>query len=736
MLKEVEWSEFRDYKTGSDNEPLQFYIDALCNSKSFDLLLGYFSSTAISVLSVGFANFIYGGGKMRIVINNVLSEEDKKAIELGQSSDPNLFDINLQNIKELRKTLDGYGEHFFECLAYLISTERIEIKIIQPKDRKGISHYKSGVFDDGTNVVGFKASCNFTAYGLLENLEELDCFLTWENGRSNKWIKSQKQYFETIFSEKADFVDYLQIQDVVTAIKSEFGDKTLGELLFDEKELLEKKKSIPVNPKLKKSIKTATEKIDENEAKERQPKFPYPSGPREYQIEAYENWKNNGKKGIFAMATGTGKTLTSLNCLLNEYHDLGSYKGMILVPTIALLNQWVKECKQFNFDRIITISSKNKWEEDFALINMAKSYSNISYVIIATYASFSKKKFQEFFQELDKETLLIADEAHNLGASSLSKLLPSIQLEKRIGLSATPNRKYDEMGNLSLDLFFNDSAPYVYSYSMEMALENGFLCNYKYYPHIVELTDMEYEQYEGISKKLLKHIDPKTGKYKDSDEVERLLLERKRIIHKAENKLVEFRKILNSEFSERHGDLRYTLVYVPEGIEPHYYKQDDSAETDDDISLINQYTKAVSSLDRSIKVSQFTSKVGNREEILTNFQNGKSHVLTSMKCLDEGVDVPRSELAIFCSSSGNPRQFIQRRGRVLRMHRDKIFAVLHDLVVVPRISGNDNLYSMEKNMIKSELERVIDFSNLALNKMDTYKELKPILDYYDLSLYE
>lgn len=736
MLKNVNWAEDRDYKTGSEDEPLQFYLDALCNSKTFDLLLGYFSSSALNVLSLGFANFIYSGGKMRAIVNNVLSEEDKKAIEIGQSNERFSTIYNFNNVKELKASLDEYGKHFFECFAWLIANDRIEIKIIKPKGGKGISHYKSGIFSDGQDTIGFKSSCNFTAYGLLENLEELDCFLSWENGRSNKFIRRQKQYFDEIFTEQADFVEYLNIVDVKAALTNEFGDKNIHELLIQEKELLDKRSKIFKNSKIQKSIKSANEQINEFDKIERAPKFPYTQGPRPYQIEAYNKWVENDRKGVFAMATGTGKTLTSLNCLLNEYKDQETYKGIILVPTIALLNQWVKECKQFNFDRIVSVSSKNKWEDEITFLNTAKSYIDISYVIIVTYASFSKKKFQEFFKNLDSETLLIADEAHNLGAYNLSKLLPDIHLQKRIGLSATPNRKYDEMGNKALDLFFNDSYPYIYSYSMEEAIANGFLCNYKYYPHIVRLSDIEFEMYLTISKRLLNYLDAKTGKYKDCDEVERLLLERKRIIHKAENKLEVFKSILKSEYESKDGNLRYTLVYVPEGVEPNYNQNDYFEESEEDLSLINKFTRAISSLDRSIMVSQFTSKVSNREEILKKFQDGKAHVLTSMKCLDEGVDVPRSELAIFCSSSGNPRQFIQRRGRVLRTHKDKIFAVLHDLVVVPNISGDDSIYSMEKNLIKSELERVIDFSNLSLNKMDTYKTLKPILDYYNLSLYD
>ena len=272
MLKNVNWAEDRDYKTGSDDEPLQFYLDALCNSKTFDLLLGYFSSSALNVLSLGFANFIYSGGKMRAVINNVLSEEDKKAIAKGQEKEAFSTVYNFNNVKELKASLDEYGKHFFECFAWLIANDRIEIKIIKPKDGKGISHYKSGVFNDGENTIGFKSSCNFTAYGLLENLEELDCFLSWENGRSNKFIRRQNQYFEEIFSEKADFVEYLNIEDVKAAIKNEFGDKNIHELLIQEMELLNKRDKIFNNPKIKKSVKSAVEQINEFDKVEKAPK--------------------------------------------------------------------------------------------------------------------------------------------------------------------------------------------------------------------------------------------------------------------------------------------------------------------------------------------------------------------------------------------------------------------------------------------------------------------------------
>lgn len=199
------------------------------------------------------------------------------------------------------------------------------------------------------------------------------------------------------------------------------------------------------------------------------------------------------------------------------------------------------------------------------------------------------------------------------------------------------------------------------------------------------------------------------------------------------NKINAFKNILRSEFKKK-GNLKYTLVYVPEGLEPDYSQTDVDTETEEDISLINEYTKAVSATDDSLMVKQYTASSKNREQILKDYEEGKVHVLTSMKCLDEGVDVPRSELAIFCSSTGNPRQFIQRRGRVLRLHKEKVHAVIHDLVVVPEISESESNYNMERNLVKKELERVVDFSNLAMNKMDTYESLKAVLNYYNLNL--
>jgi superfamily II DNA or RNA helicase len=732
MLKDIKWED--EYLSGSEDEPLQFYIDALTNSNHLDLLLGYFSSAAIHVLSSAFANFIFRGGKVRLIINNFLSSKDKEAIQDGLNKKVPANLLNLNDIEELRKGLDSYGEHFFNCLSWLISNDRIEIRIIRPKGRKGIAHYKSGIFSDGVNEISYRSSCNFTAYGLLENLEELHSFPSWEDEKSKRKVEKLKTYFEKIFSGQANFVEYLEAAEIIENIQKKFGDKNLEELIVDEKELLKKKSEVFNNKKLKESYNRTLDDLKNIEEEINKPKFPNNSEPRPYQVEAFKSWKDHNCQGVFAMATGTGKTITALNCLLEEYKKHGKYQAIIVVPTVSLVDQWKEECHNFNFDNVIVVNSRVKWADSISFINTASKFIDQSFIIIVTYATVYRNEFFSYLRKLPKETLFIADEAHNLGSSKVSKRLPEIHFSKRIGLSATPDRKYDDLGNLAIQNFFNDSPPYCYNFSMEEAIKQERLCKYAYYPYLVSLNEVELEEYIKISRQLIQYFDFEHGKYKSSPQVEALLLKRKRIIHKASNKLPEFEKIVTNEFKKR-GNLKYTLVYVPEGIEPNYDNIDYSIEDEEDRRLINKYSRIVSLMDSSVLVKQFTGGTVDRKKVLKDFENGNIHVLTSMKCLDEGVDIPRAELAIFCSSTGNPRQFIQRRGRILRNHDDKTYATIYDLVVFPGIHENSPSYKMEKSLFTSELERVKDFSKMAINKMDTYEALKPALDYFNISLY-
>jgi len=732
-LRNIEIPKSCEYRTGSEHEPLEFFLDALSNSEQFDILLGYFSSTAINILSYGFAKFIANGGRARLIINHLLSKEDKEAIIRGETNEPEVFYGHNPTFKEINENLDETGEHFFNCLAWLIAKDKLTIRLIKPKN-KGISHYKSGLFRTSNDIIKFKGSCNFTATGLIDNLEELDVKCSWKSKEDATAIKEYENYFDNIFNQKAEFVEYIPVESAVEVIKNNFGDKNLDELLTKEAELV-KKKSQKFNQNIK--LRKKLDKINKELVKlTNEPKFPFDSEPRDYQVEAYENWVKNDYKGIFAMATGTGKTITALNCLLQEYKKNSVYRAIILVPTNILVKQWEEELKKFSFNNIFKISAKSNWKEAIGRLLTTLSFDNDkSFAIISTYASFHREKFQNYFKRLPIDTIMIADEAHNIASPKVKEVLPNVKLIKRIALSATPKRAYDEEGNDVIEDFFNSREPYTYNYSMEKAIENNVLTKYYYYPHLIYLEGHELNEYIKITEKLVKYFNNSKNELETNEIVKSLLMKRKRIIHKAENKTNEFKNIIKNKI-DKDGDIKYTFVYVPEG----YKNINNKLELTDEEEKreIHQYIDILYQLLPQVKAFPFLGETKDKEKILTQFANGDIDVLASMKCLDEGIDVPRTEFAIFCSSTGNPRQFIQRRGRILRKHKNKDLATIHDLVVIPNYhelrTNNDN-FNLEKKLIKTELERVVHFASMAINSYEALQKFDDVCDYYNLNIY-
>ena len=741
MLKDITLPNSYTYTSKNEFDPFRFHLECLMNSTSLDLLLGYFSSSAIRLLSIGFASFIHRNGKIRLAINNILSENDRNVFEKGISCNVPVDLVDLRNLKQLKESFSEYNTHFFECLAWLIANEKIEFVIISPKEGKGISHYKEGVYSDGVDKMAFSGSQNFTAYGLTENLETLECFPSWIIGNESRVEEKAKRISDTIEFKRTDVLNYLDINEIKTEITSNFGDKEFEELLVNEKKLFEKIQNISKSYVYEEVSSIINEQIEEYELI---PRFPYKEGPREYQMQAYHNWVDNDYKGLFAMATGTGKTLTSLNCVLQEYILNKFYKFLVLVPTTALAKQWVEEAAdKFNYQNIVLCCSENpNWKEELAQIGKSIVFGRpINYGIITTYASFKGIKFQttlkEFFQVDFKNITLIADEAHNFGSSGFLKVIPEF-ISKRIGLSATPERQFDEVGNKMLNEYFSCSdEEYTFEYNMKTAIENGILCRYYYHPVIVNLEIDEQERYLKISKELLKYIDPETGKYRESEYVNNLLIKRKNIIHKAQNKLNALVKVVNEIGKD---NFKRAFIYVPEGIEVDYSEREQfPAEYEEDTSkLIDAYVNELYS-HFELKMAKFTGETKNRDQILTQFKQGKLDALLAMKCLDEGVDVPQTQYAVFCSSTGNPRQYIQRRGRVLRMHKEKEFAIIYDLIVKPTIdhtNTDESLTKMEKNIFLSELRRLVNFAVLSENKDESLQGLEELCYDLNIDIYE
>ena len=707
MLSDVHFK--HSYTSGYD-EPKDFFTEALIESCNFDLGLGFFSSSGIRSLSYGFALFIANGGKMRVVMNHILSKEDKEVIENGQKHLIEDFEDNiLCDIKKLIETLSKEDEQFFRCLSYLISVDRIKF-LATVSTKGGLGHDKYGIFkDEKGNKVAFIGSANFSQSALELNGETITVF---SSPNDDNRIAEYQTLFDQSWENDTPHLIHIPIEHVKTFIREKFPEAPLTNLIEEGINLRE---SIGMdNDVPQKYYKPISKRIlDKIELKEQEPRFPFPE-ERKIQIDAYNAWIGNGKKGMFAMATGSGKTVTALNCIRKQYKENGYYKAIIVVPTQALAIQWEHEAKSFNFQNIVSTHSDKDWKDVLSrYITRSLLDSTKSIILITTYATFNRNDIQSFLKKVrGAETFIyVADEAHNIGSQNSLKHLPEM-INWRIGLSATPERIYDDLGTEKLYEFFDSKPPkYTYRYTMKQAIEEGILCHYDYYPIFIELTSSEMEEYERISDQLRKYIDADTGKYKPN--AERLLLKRKRIIHKAENKKIAISDLL--EELKQKQKLDYTFVFVPEGYEPDYSINDSYNIDQDDIHIIDEYAQMLK--EHGYSYHKYISGLDDAPSILQNFADGDIQILLSMKCLDEGVDIPRAEHAIFCSSTGNPRQFVQRRGRVLRKCKGKEKARIWDLIVTPpNILDESN--KIERNLFFNEVKRIVNFAALADNQID------------------
>ena len=720
------------YKYSSDSEhiPLEFYNDTFPIAKKIDLFLGYFSSNAIKVLSKSFAEFVVNGGEMRIITNHVYSLKDKENLidYNALKNEDKIIDI-FNDLEKLEFELSDYGQHFFDCLKYLQKHKRL---IIQPVkfNNVDLAHCKRMILYDGHDYISTDGSINFTLSALTKNSESFEVNAPWKGDIFKERVDSEIAIFEKVLSGKHPDYKHISSEKIEVVINNFGNDKDKQDLLEDSLKIDNSSFGDKVKRILNQKKERFIRKIEESKIINDKPHFPIfdrkVSSPRQYQVDAYNAWVKNDCSGVFAMATGTGKTITSLNCLLNIYEKTATYRAIVLVPSIALLNQWEEEVKSFNFKNILKVGGGNNWEKE-----LATYVSNFTWgikddlIIISTYGSFVTSKFLKYFNKIDKEFLLIADEAHNLGANNIKSKLPNIKSVKKIGLSATPKRIYDFEGTEALNKFFNDSPPYTYSFDMQKALNKGFLTEYKYFPKIVELNENEFEEYIEISKKLLKFFDFEKGQFKKDPIVEILLLKRKNIIHKAINKISCFKSILRE--LERENKLSYIFAYIPEG-----YSLDDNDEPE---RIMDKFIKAGVNVCPELKINSYTSDESNLKDLLRGFSEGRIDLLYAMKMLDEGVDVPRAEVGIFCSSTGNPRQFIQRRGRLLRKHPKKSFATIYDMIVIPRLSSDSSeFFNMEKNMVTNEVRRVAYFASLSMNYYDSARKLENVLNKYDINL--
>ncbi|TVP62548.1 MAG: DNA phosphorothioation system restriction enzyme [Nodularia sp. (in: Bacteria)] len=444
---------------------------------------------------------------------------------------------------------------------------------------------------------------------------------------------------------------------------------------------------------------------------------------RQYQRQAITSWFANNGRGTLKMATGSGKTITALAIACELYQQINLQVLLVVCPYRHLVTQWARECEKFNLQPILAFENLRTWQSQLStqLYNLRSGSQNFL-TVITTNSTLIGDGFQSQLKYFPPKTLIIGDEAHNLGAPKLEENLPR-RVGLRLALSATPERYFDDYGTQSLfDYFGSVLQP---EFNLKDAIAQGALVHYLYYPILVELTEAESLAYLKLTKRIGRALlyrereNSQGGNFEDNEDLKPLLMQRARLIGTAENKLTALRELMETRRESTH-----TLFYCSDG----------SQEAGQRSSL--RQLKAVAKIlgvDLGYRVSTYTAHTSlkERETLRCQFESGELQGLVAIRCLDEGVDIPAIQTAVILSSSGNPRQFIQRRGRVLRPHIGKERATIFDMIVLPPDLDRETI-EIERNLLKKELRRFVEFADLADNAGEARMKLLNLQKRYGL----
>ncbi|MCH7535546.1 MAG: DEAD/DEAH box helicase family protein [Bacteroidetes bacterium] len=675
---------------------------------------GFFNSKALRELAPGLAPFIANEQSiMRLLISPQLSDSDAEAIEKGYAEPIEVLKNWLMDVFSIRAIDESaISEHTLACLAYLISTKRIDIKIVLVD--QGLFHPKVKIFSDGSVRLAVHGSANITRAGLLQNFEQVSISTSWGSVEQTETVNILANTFEDLWNNT----------NVFKALSYKFPDAIANDLIAaydinkppDFEDFInawEKDSQSKIHEDLKiykpKSIELSPDqdfKIPKH--------LVYEEGDFSHQGKAIIAWEESRYKGILQMATGSGKTITSLICAHRLYEKMERLLIVVAAPYLPLIYQWTQEAQNFGLLPVVP-NTKSARKDKMALVT--RSIRNLKLgikdvlLLVVTNEMLTDSEFGTIISSYPEGKLLIADEVHNLGTKSFLGATPNY-FDYRLGLSATPVRQYDEEGTEGLLSFFG---PAVFEFSLAEAI-GKCLVPYDYHIHSIYLTEEEAEEWLILTNKIKKmhwYGDGETSGEIDSI-LSSLLNRRRRVIEQAQGKIAALEEILGAE---PRNEIRHTLVYTSDK----YRGQ---------LEQVNDLLKN----NLKIKFHQLTAEETSTKmakTILSQFASGKIQIITAMRVLDEGVDLPEVSTAFILASTTIMRQWVQRRGRVLRKCPaiNKAKATVHDFVVLP--PDTEDL----KPVLTAELTRALEFAGLASNGYSdngVFGTISNIMDKYHL----
>lgn len=701
-----------EYRTKLDDVPRDFIIPLLKEGIVYKRAVGFFSSSALLEISKGIGSLASRGGSIKLIASPKLSEGDVNAISEGYKDRETILQEAV--LRELPDTesLSIDEKDRFNLLAYLIANGIMDIRIAFVDDDEGIGiyHEKLAIVEDalGDKVV-FTGSMNESRTGMLDNYGAIDVFRSWIDPEGRVPLKEAA--FDSIWSNFEIGITTYEFPEVKDVIRERY---LVDEPKFDLDDGCHQNDPISKNSAANSQF-----------GRPMLPKSDF--GVREYQQEAVDEWVRNGYQGLFDMATGTGKTFTALLAVERLYNDTkGDLAVIITCPYQHLVEQWVDDLGLFGINPIVAYSKspQKDWKQ---ILNGAVLDRRLNlpgarfFCCITTNATLSGEWMQSCLRKLKRNVLIVADEAHNLGAPVYQSVLKE-NYAYRLALSATFDRHHDDDGTEVLRRYFGNTC---IEYSLEKAIREGMLSKYRYYPIPVTLTEDELNKYEQLTRELGRCFEKtQSGKRRLSKRGEIIAQQRARLVAAASNKISKLREIIAPYTGGDH-----ILVYcgaaqlLPEG--------KDCVQSDDGDR--RQITRVVDLLGNELemRVSKFTSEedISERETLKKEFDNGNLQALVAIKCLDEGVNIPSIKTAFMLASTTNPKEYIQRRGRLLRLAPGKEYAEIYDFITLPYSTDTASGQTLNElrgvySLITNETERGFEFAQHAMN----FGEAQTVLD--------
>ena len=642
----------------------------------------------------GIIEFAKNGGKMQLITSVYFNKKDLEILKTNSETKEEIISRNFK--RELIELDDLLQKDHLKAMGWMLKNNLLEIKIVNlinnednliPENiinKSGMFHMKVGIFNDGNNLISFSGSINESATGWLHSIEEIKIFKEWLSGQQ-EYVYEDLKEFDKFWNNKAT---KSKTFDIPFAIKNELikiAPKNLDEL----------------NISYAKKPNISTKIVEKKEL-------------REHQKMALDAWKNNNFKGILAMATGSGKTITAL--FASEMAPKSTIT-IICAPTVPLIQQWESEIKKFDDLALVVIAGteKSNWKEllgpklaPYRLESNLDNIKNRTYVL-CTNKTASNKNFVNLWEGIQPKNIqLIADEVHHLGAENLQNIF-NINSSRRLALSATPERQWDEQGN---QVIFNYFTKTIFEYDLQQAINDGYLAHYTYHPLFAEMNQNEFQEYYELTQEMKQEMaihkqkERKIGRRLPLPVFLKIILEKRALIKKKTADKVNVFETWCDSFKQNQ-----VLLFC-----------EDTEQMNDLIEILNHTGK---------KYAKYKSDMQDSQKIqsLNFFKEGRIELLLAIRCLDEGLDVPDCSACIIISSSTSVREFVQRRGRVLRATSKLKIAKIFDIIVIPPSNYSLEQEDAAQSMINSEMNRLKIMADCADNRLDVINEINHKLEY-------